>query len=75
MQPSTLGRVRVAAAIALLLILSAADSATGQQFGRNQVRHQTFQFKVLRTEHFAIYYDSDGADAVRMAGLMRHVTG
>jgi len=70
MQPSTLGRVRVAAAIALLLILSAADSATGQQFGRNQVRHQTFQFKVLRTEHFAIYYDSDGADAVRMAGLM-----
>jgi len=41
-----------------------------QQFGRNSVRHRTFQFKVLRTEHFAIYYDADAADGVRMIGRM-----
>ena len=70
MQPSTLGRVRLAATIAVLITLSPAGSATAQQFGRNQVRHQSFQFKVLRTEHFAIYYDSDGTDAVRMAARM-----
>jgi hypothetical protein len=66
MHPSTLGRL---AATITLVLLSAAAPATAQ-FGRSQVRHQSFQFKVLRTEHFAIYYDSDAADAVRMAGRM-----
>ena len=68
MQPSTPGRLRLA--IMALFILSVASSATAQQFGRNSVRHQTFRFKVLRTEHFAIYYDADAADAVRMVGRM-----
>jgi len=67
MQPSTLGRL---VATLLVVILSAAGSASAQQFGRNQVRHHSFQFKVLRTEHFAIYYDSEAPDAVRMAGRM-----
>jgi Tol biopolymer transport system component len=52
-----------------LVLLSSADSALAQ-FGRNQVRHQTFQFKVLRTDHFAIYYDADSPDAARMVGRM-----
>jgi hypothetical protein len=53
-----------------LVILSAADSAMGQQFGRSQVRHRTFEFRVLRTEHFAIYYYAEATDAVQMAGRM-----
>ena len=69
MQPSRPGRFRLAASIAVVILL-AAHSATAQQFGRNQVRHQTLQFKVLRTEHFAIYYDADSPDAVRIAGRM-----
>src|SRR5262249_10505696 len=69
MQPSTSGRLRLGAAIAIA-VLWAAGPAVAQQFGRNQVRHRSFQFKVLRTEHFAIYYDADAADAVRMAGRM-----
>src|SRR6516225_5322880 len=69
MQSSTPGRLRIAA-ITALVVLSAASSAMAQQFGRNQVRHQRFQFKVLRTQHFAIYYDADAADAARMAGRM-----
>jgi hypothetical protein len=69
MLPSTPGRSRLAAIIALV-ILATAGEAMAQQFGRNQVRHRSFQFKVLRTEHFAIYYDSEAADAVRLAGRM-----
>ena len=59
MQPLPLGRLRLATATATatalaLVVFSTADSAVAQQFGRNSIRHQTFQFKVLRTEHFAI---------------------
>src|SRR5262245_25324609 len=64
-----LRHLRLAATIGLV-VLSTAGSATAQQFGRNQVRHQSFQFKVLRTEHFAIYYNTDVPDAARMAGRM-----
>ncbi|HEY8550822.1 MAG TPA: BamA/TamA family outer membrane protein [Vicinamibacterales bacterium] len=67
--PSTLRRSGSAAAVALL-VLSAADGVTAQQFGRNQVRHRTFEFRVLRTEHFAIHYYEDAPDAVRMAGRL-----
>src|SRR5262245_19500188 len=69
MQPSIPGRLRIIAALAIV-ILSAADSVMAQQFGRNQVRHRSFQFRVLRTEHFAIYYSAEATDAVRMAGRM-----
>jgi len=67
MQPSTLGRL---VATLAFVILSAVAPAGAQQFGRNQVRHHSFEFKVLRTEHVAIYYDSEAPDAVRMAARM-----
>src|SRR5262245_3218115 len=69
MQPSTPGRLRLTATLALVILL-AAGSAMAQQFGRNQVRHRRFQFKVLRTEHFAIYYYADATEAARLAGRM-----
>ncbi|HKE87429.1 MAG TPA: basic secretory protein-like protein [Vicinamibacterales bacterium] len=69
MQPLTPARLRLAAMIAFI-ILSGADWAMAQQFGRNQVRHRSFQFRVLRTEHFAIYYYEDATDAARVAGRM-----
>jgi Tol biopolymer transport system component len=68
MQRSTSVRVRLAAIIAFVILW--AGSAFAQQFGRNQVRHRTFEFRVLRTEHFAIYYYNDAADTARMAGRM-----
>ena len=58
----------------LTLLLGAAilpASADAQYFGRNKVNYETFDFKVLKTEHFDIYYYDDGAeiipDAARMA--------
>src|SRR5690349_986126 len=38
----------------LLLVWSSAAEA--QYFGRNKVQYETFKFKILKTEHFDIYY-------------------
>src|SRR6266851_4352168 len=52
---------------ALTLLASTAQS---QYFGRNAVQYRTFQFKVLKTQHFDIYfYDKEAAAAVQ-AGRM-----
>src|SRR5262249_5389996 len=60
---------------AVLLIASlatfAAVPASGQYFGQNKVQYKTFDFRVLKTEHFDIYYypaEQDGIDvAARLA--------
>lgn len=57
--------------IGVLLTLPFAADADAQYFGRNKVLWEDFDFKVLKTEHFDIYYygDKDPAveDAARMA--------
>jgi len=59
--------------LSLLLAALALFSrpATAQYFGRNSVQYETFNFKILRTQHFDIYfYDkeaSSAAEAARMA--------
>jgi len=41
--------------LSLCLVLFNAE-AFGQYFGRNKVQYQRFQFKVLKTKHFDVYY-------------------
>jgi WD40 repeat protein len=41
-----------------------------QYFGRNKVDYEKFQFKVLHTQHFDIYFYPEEADAVDFAGRM-----
>ncbi len=56
-------------AVAVLLALF-APAAQAQYFGRNQVRYDDFDYRVLETEHFDIYY-YDGMDqTVRDVGRM-----
>ena len=43
-----------------LLFLSTAANA--QYFGRNKVQWEHFDFKVVKTEHFDIYYYDREAD-------------
>ncbi|MGW8281875.1 MAG: hypothetical protein ACWGON_01135 [Gemmatimonadota bacterium] len=56
---------------AILATLGSPSRADAQYFGRNKVNYDTFDFKVLKTEHFDIYYYTDGdeiiSDAARMA--------
>ena len=70
----------------LVAILAAAAPSfvQGQYFGRNKVQYQTFDFRVLSTQHYDLhYYPAESlatADAARMAerwytrlsGIMRH---
>lgn len=58
--------IAVAAALPLL-----PGTANAQFFGRNKVQYRTFDFRILRTEHFDIYYYDEereaALDVARMA--------
>src|SRR5215510_10548666 len=41
-----------------------------QYFGRNKVQYERFDFKVLATEHFDVYYYPEEEAAVRLAARM-----
>jgi hypothetical protein len=56
--------------LAALLILGNAFPCSAQYFGRNKVQYETFDFKVLTTEHFDIYYYPEEEAAVRLAARM-----
>jgi Tol biopolymer transport system component len=44
--------------------------AQGGYFGRNKVQYQQFDFKILKTEHFDIYFYPEEEEAVRMASRL-----
>ncbi|MEW5918386.1 MAG: peptidase S9, partial [Gemmatimonadota bacterium] len=58
-------------AIAATVMLAAAMPLDAQYFGRNKVRYESFDFRILDTPHFEIYfYPAESlvtADAARMA--------
>jgi Tol biopolymer transport system component len=55
--------------IVLLLVPSIA-LAQGGYFGRNKVQYRQFQFKVLKTDHFDIYYYPEEEEAAKLASRM-----
>src|SRR5688572_25555449 len=55
---------------AFLVILLVVPAAQGQYFGRNKVQWEQFDFKVLQTEHFDIYYYEQEEDVVNDIGRM-----
>ena len=55
-------------AVAFLFLLFASTSLNAQYFGRNKVQWEHFDFKVLKTEHFDIYYYDREADVVNDVG-------
>jgi hypothetical protein len=59
--------------LALLLVVAAValpHPASAQYFGRNKVLYEQFDFKVLSTEHFDVYYYTEEEPAVRLAARM-----
>jgi hypothetical protein len=64
----------VVSGIGALMMVAASlmlpGTAEAQYFGRNKVQYDRFDFKVLKTEHFDIYYYSEEADAAAMVGRM-----
>lgn len=58
------------AALMVALLLGLSLRADAQYFGRNKVQHQRFDFKVLTSEHFDVYYYPEEEAAVRLATRM-----
>ena len=52
------------------LVLGLPSAGEAQYFGRNNVRYETFDFQVLKTERFDIYYYPQERAAVEQAARM-----
>jgi hypothetical protein len=63
-------RVAVRFVFVALLVVLFLPAAEAQYFGRNKVQWEPFDFKVLKTEHFDIYYYDREADVVQDIGRM-----
>jgi Omp85 superfamily domain/Peptidase MA superfamily/WD40-like Beta Propeller Repeat len=70
-RPGSARRRRARAAAAAVLIAVLGSPASAQYFGRNKVRYRAFDFRVMSTEHFDIYFypsEHEGAEiAARLA--------
>ncbi len=55
---------------ALLALLLAPATAGAQYFGKNKVRYGDFDFRVMETPHFDIYYYPAVKAAARQAGVL-----
>ena len=64
--------IRIALALALSVVAAgpAAETLDAQYFGRNKVQYRTFDFRVLRTTHFDVYFYPEEERAARDAAAM-----
>jgi hypothetical protein len=63
-------RTLVLVVMLLLATFLLPDNVSAQYFGQNKVRHENLDFKVLKTEHFDIYYYDEEAAVVPEVGRM-----
>jgi Tol biopolymer transport system component len=58
-------------AAALVLLLTCAPAAVhAQDFGRNKVQYRSFDFQIIKTEHFDLYYYPQEAEAALLVSRM-----
>src|SRR5687767_3639775 len=65
--------MRIVVRLVVVLLFTVAflsPAAEAQYFGRNKVQWEQFDFKVLQTEHFDIYYYDQEADVVHDVARM-----
>jgi dipeptidyl aminopeptidase/acylaminoacyl peptidase len=58
-------RARFCVALTACLAALSSTSVEAQYFGQNQVQHRDFDFRVLKTEHFDIYYYPEEEEQIR----------
>ncbi len=68
---AALPRVRSAILLAVAVVAAvAAAPVEAQYFGRNKVQYEAFDFRILRTTHFDVYYYPEEELAARDAAVM-----
>jgi len=63
-------RISISNILAVSAVVVFTPAISAQYFGQNKVRFETCDFKVLRTEHFDIYFYETERDAAAAAGRM-----
>ncbi len=61
-------RVTALLVAALAVVALGSDDARATRFGRNKVQYGSFDWSVLRTEHFDIYFYEGSEDIAEVAG-------
>ncbi|MCG3153649.1 MAG: hypothetical protein DKINENOH_00239 [bacterium] len=61
---------RIPFLLSFIITSAAIDAVHAQYFGRNKVQYESFDFKVLKTTHFDIYYCAEKEEAVQHAARM-----
>jgi Tol biopolymer transport system component len=54
----------------LLSVFAAPATAWAQYFGQNKVQYRAFDFQILHTDHFKVYFYPEEAEAAKTAGLL-----
>jgi len=63
-------RISLSVLTVLILFLSSASIAQAQYFGRNKVQYKDFDFEVLKTDHFDVYFYADERENATRVGQM-----
>ncbi len=70
MNKSAFTRIFASVLVSVSIFGFLAGGLEAQYFGRNKVQYQKFDFSIMKTRHFDIYYYLEDQETVRMAGLM-----
>ncbi len=63
-------RIVLSACVASAVFLAGVVGARAQYFGQNKVQYERFDFKIMKTEHFDIYFYDDQKETVEIAARM-----
>src|SRR5690349_18724707 len=63
-------RYVTSAAVAAVLLSGAPRARAQEYFGRNKVQYKNLDFKVLKTDHFDIYYYPEEKEGIEIAARM-----
>jgi Tol biopolymer transport system component len=63
-------RIKTSVLLFLFVTVTAASPLNAQYFGRNKVQYESFDFKVMKTEHFDIYFYPEKQKAAEQAARL-----
>ena len=70
MRHSAFSKFLVALSLVGFLAVVAAPGLQAQFYGRNKVQYQKFDFKIMKTRHYDIYFYLQDEQTVKLAALM-----
>ena len=70
MRPKSIKRYAAGIVAAAFMAGLLAPGLRAQYYGRNKVQYEAFDFKIMKTRHFDIYYYLSSEETVKLAALM-----